>query len=284
MSSTTEPLSKLAESTAEAVTGVLEMFCPGQVEAGTVTLGEGNGDPLSDFAGPGVATYVSYTDGVTGGNVFAMSQGAARRLAAAMMGQEAPEGETDAELSELELSAVSEAMNQMMAAAATATGAVLGQEVEISPPRTMALGDPEAEPFEQTPHTISLPFELCGEPCLLVQLVPNAFMVRLSRALEEMGAEYAERGSPEAGAAFGVLAHSLADVPVRLWAELGRARMPAAQGVGLPGGTVLDLDREVDEPIDLYVNGLLFARGRLVVTDASDWAVQIEDVIGDHPG
>jgi flagellar motor switch protein FliN/FliY len=70
------------------------------------------------------------------------------------------------------------------------------------------------------------------------------------------------------------------DVPLRLWAELGRVRMPLSRLVGLPPGAVVELDHEVDEPIDLYVDDMCFAQGRLVVTDDSEWAVRIEKVHG----
>jgi flagellar motor switch protein FliN len=66
---------------------------------------------------------------------------------------------------------------------------------------------------------------------------------------------------------------------VRVWAELGRARMPSADVVGLPSGAVVELDRGAEEPIDLYVNGRRFATGRLMVVDGTDWAVRIESVI-----
>jgi flagellar motor switch protein FliN/FliY len=42
---------------------------------------------------------------------------------------------------------------------------------------------------------------------------------------------------------------------------------------------VVELDRQADEPIDLYVNGRRFATGRLVVVDGDDWAVRIETVL-----
>ena len=63
-----------------------------------------------------------------------------------------------------------------------------------------------------------------------------------------------------------------------MWAELGRARMPSAQVVGMPSGSVVELDQAADEPIDLYVNGTRFATGRLMVVDGSDWGVRIETV------
>ena len=55
--------------------------------------------------------------------------------------------------------------------------------------------------------------------------------------------------------------------------------MPSAQVVGLPSGAIVELDRQADDPIDLYVNGTLFATGRLVVVDDTDWAVRIEHVL-----
>ena len=61
--------------------------------------------------------------------------------------------------------------------------------------------------------------------------------------------------------------------------RVGRARMPSADIVGLPTGAVVELDRQADEPIDLYVNGRRFATGRLVVVDGADWAVRIETIL-----
>ena len=61
-----------------------------------------------------------------------------------MMGMEPDEAAGAAELSELELSAVAEAMNQMMASAAGATTAVLGTEVEIGVPETRTFTSADA--------------------------------------------------------------------------------------------------------------------------------------------
>lgn len=88
-------------------------------------------------------------------------------------------------------------------------------------------------------------------------------------------------GQPIAsGPANGALNRSLGEVPVRVWAELGRTRLPLAAIVGLAPGAVIELNRRIDDPIDLYVNGLPFATGSLLVTDDSEWAVQIESVPG----
>jgi flagellar motor switch protein FliN len=281
--STDDALIRLGQSTSEAITGVLEMFAPGKIHAGDVAVAAG--DPLESLPVPAVATSVSYIDGVTGANVFVMTLDGARKLAAAMMGMEQPEDPEAPELSELELSAVSEAMNQMMASAAIAISSVLGTDVEIGTPETKTFTEAAqaADAYPQTPHAVRASFSVCGEPCRLVQLVPNAFVVRMTRALDELGSEVnpadaaAGAAPTAAGAAPGT--PSLAGIPVRVWAELGRAQMPSAQVVGLPSGAVVELNRSAEEPIDLYVNGRRFATGRLMVVDGTDWAVRIETVL-----
>jgi flagellar motor switch protein FliN/FliY len=281
-----DALLRLGQSTSEAISGVLEMFAPGKIAPGDVVVLSGN--PMESLPVPAVATSVSYVDGVTGANVFVMTLDGARKLATAMMGIEQPEDPDAPELSELELSAVSEAMNQMMASAAIAISSVLGTEVEIGTPETKTFTETAdaADAYPQTPHAVRASFSVCGEPCRLVQLVPNAFVVRMTRALDELGAEVPGAEPAAAGAAptangtpAGPGIPSLAGIPVRVWAELGRAQMPSAQVVGLPSGAVVELNRSADEPIDLYVNGRRFATGRLMVVDGTDWAVRIETVL-----
>jgi flagellar motor switch protein FliN/FliY len=72
-------------------------------------------------------------------------------------------------------------------------------------------------------------------------------------------------------------ADALMDVKVRVWAEIGRTRMPLADAVALPEGILVDLDREHDEPIDLFVNGLHYGRGRLVMVEG-EWALTLDEI------
>ena len=282
-----DALIRLGQSTSEAIAGVLEMFAPGKISAGEVAVLPGDKHPMESVPMPAVATSVAYIDGVTGGNVFVMTLDGARNLAAAMMGMEQPEDPEAPELSELELSAVSEAMNQMMASAAIAISSVLGTEVEIGTPEPNFFTEQAAaiDAYAPTPHAVRANFTVCGEPCRLIQLVPNAFVVRMTRALDELGSEMAPPAEPASQAGPKAVGRdtagrpSLAGIPVRVWAELGRTRMPSAQVVGMPSGSVVELNQAADEPIDLYVNGTLFATGRLMVVDGTDWAVRIETVL-----
>jgi flagellar motor switch protein FliN len=276
-----EALIRLGESTSEAVAGILQMFAGDAAQPGPVAIVSADADPLASVTTPAVAASVSYVDGVTGGNVFVMPLDGARALAAAMMGQEPPEDEAT-DLTELELSAVGEAMNQMMAAAANATSAVLGTTVEIAPPETQVLSslDKALDGHDDAAHMTAGVFTVFGRPCRLVQLVPNAFVMRMTQALDELGAEYlGDQGPADAAAAAG-LDESLRGIDVRVWAELGRRRMPIGSLIGMPAGAVVVLDREADEPVDLFVNGMRFASGRLVVSDGGEWAVEIESLVG----
>jgi len=101
-----------------------------------------------------------------------------------------------------------------------------------------------------------------------VHLVPAAFLALLQDALEVEPTDDLQEPLREA----------MLDVDVRVWAELGRARMSSQRAVALPRGAVVELDREADDAIDLYVDGLHFATGRLVVTDEGELAVRLESV------
>lgn len=285
-----EALTRLGASTAEAVAQVLEMFVPGSVQRGEVTVLPEGQSPFANVARGSIASSVSYVDGVTGANIFVLTPAGARGLAGAM-GAPRPEDDetTGGRLSELEMSAIAEAANQTMAAAAAAIGVVLGQEIDISTPDTRVLDDPAsaADIYGTAPHAISTTFLIDTEACRLIQLVPAAFVVRMARAIDELGAERAGAGPSPSGASAAVAAgdsvpHSVAleealgAINLRVWAELGRSRMPLGSALGLPVGAVLDLDRSADAPVDLYVNGVRFARGQLFVTDDGEWAVSLD--------
>src|SRR3954454_64806 len=120
-----QALLRLGASTSEAVQGVLQMFSPDGVAPGTVRVVPPDQSPFADAMFPAIAADVSYVDRVTGGNVIVLRLECARRLAAAMMGMDPNEVEAGGELSELEFSAVGEAVNQMMSASAIATSKLL---------------------------------------------------------------------------------------------------------------------------------------------------------------
>jgi flagellar motor switch protein FliN/FliY len=190
------------------------------------------------------------------------------------------------------MSAVSEAANQTMAAAASAISLVIGQEIEISPPDTRVLTSSAAaaEAYGKAPHATSTTFLVAGEACRLIQLIPAAFVMRMVRAIDELSMQDAARdgdshGGPRtdhAPATLGV-EEALGGINLRVWAELGRTTLPLGQALELPLGAVVDLDRAADAPVDLFVNGLCFAQGHLLVTDEGEWAIVIDELGGRRP-
>ncbi len=71
------------------------------------------------------------------------------------------------------------------------------------------------------------------------------------------------------------------DIPVQLAAVLGRASMPVNQLLRLGRGAVVELDRKVGEPIDIYVNNRLVARGEVLIVDDHLGITMTEIIKGD---
>ena len=76
-----------------------------------------------------------------------------------------------------------------------------------------------------------------------------------------------EREAPGAGTPEEL--EAVHDVPVKVQAVLGRTRMPVGELLQLGPGHVLELDRRVGEPVDIFVNDRLIARGEVVLIDGA---------------
>ena len=90
-------------------------------------------DDLSlQYDRPCVFIHISYIDGIDGNNILILKEHDVKVITDLMMGGDG--SNTDGELSEMHLSAISEAMNQMMGSAATSLSSMLEKKVDISPP------------------------------------------------------------------------------------------------------------------------------------------------------
>ncbi|MFN4185663.1 MAG: flagellar motor switch protein FliN [Hyphomonas sp.] len=74
----------------------------------------------------------------------------------------------------------------------------------------------------------------------------------------------------------------LLDVPVRVDVVLGEARIPMEELLALSPGEIVALERQTNEPVDIYVSGRLVARGKLVVTDGQ-LGVTLSEIIDSRP-
>ena len=90
------------------------------------------GNVLSEYERPCVFIQIKYTVGLDGSNILILKEHDVKVITDLMMGGD--DSNTDGELGELHLSAISEAMNQMMGSAATSLSTMLGKMIDISPP------------------------------------------------------------------------------------------------------------------------------------------------------
>lgn len=67
------------------------------------------------------------------------------------------------------------------------------------------------------------------------------------------------------------------DVPLQISAVLGKTALPLRDVVMMQSGSVFELDKLSSDPIDLYVNNILIARGEVVVVD-DKFAVKISEL------
>lgn len=83
---------------------------------------------------------------------------------------------------------------------------------------------------------------------------------------EEVGAtpqdDFADVGMNES-----VSLETVYDIPVQVSVVLGKTNMQVSQLLKLGRGAVIELDRKVGEPIDVFVNNRLVARGEVVVVE-----------------
>ncbi|MDD2709687.1 MAG: flagellar motor switch protein FliN [Verrucomicrobiae bacterium] len=71
------------------------------------------------------------------------------------------------------------------------------------------------------------------------------------------------------------------DIPVEISVELGTTEMPLRDVMKLASGSVIELNKKSDEPVCLYVNRKLVAKGEVVVVD-NNYGIKITNLITDQ--
>ncbi|MGX1900353.1 flagellar motor switch phosphatase FliY [Thermolongibacillus altinsuensis] len=142
---------------------------------------------VEEFPHPYVAVQVNYTEGFLGTNLLVIKQEDASIIADLMLGGD---GKNPSDvLGEIQLSAVQEAMNQMMGSAATSMSTVFNKKVDISPPTLHLLDLKEGEGSEHLPTEdvlVKVSFRLkIGEliDSSIMQLLPVDFAKELVQNL-----------------------------------------------------------------------------------------------------
>lgn len=104
-----------------------------KVEISTPVVSMGTWDEIVDkYEKPCVLVRIAYTKGLDGSNILVLRENDVKIITDLMMGGDG--SNTDGEITELHLSAISEAMNQMMGSSATSMSSMLNTMIDISPP------------------------------------------------------------------------------------------------------------------------------------------------------
>lgn len=140
---------------------------------------------IQEYERPCVVVDVEYIEGLEGSNLLIIEQRDAAIIFDLMMGGDG--SDPDAELNELHLSAVSEAMNQMMGSASTSMSTIMqGDKVNISPPNaellTLNTDEIKSRSFQPDDEVVKVAFDLTiGEviDSEILQLMPLDFAKEL---------------------------------------------------------------------------------------------------------
>ncbi|MCL1700301.1 flagellar motor switch phosphatase FliY [Lysinibacillus sp. Bpr_S20] len=140
-----------------------------------------------EFPHPYVAVQVEYTIGLTGMNLLVIKQSDAAIIADLMLGGDGLNPKPD--LGEIQLSAVQEAMNQMMGSAATSMSTVFNKKVDISPPTIDLMNISQNEGRENIPEDdllVKVSFRLRIGNLIdsnIMQLLPLKFSQNIVKSL-----------------------------------------------------------------------------------------------------
>jgi flagellar motor switch protein FliN/FliY len=144
---------------------------------------------------------------------------------------------------------------------------------------------PEASEYEQpiSPQ----PSQPIMEPVINVQPVnaaPTPAPVNYSKNRTEVKtpvmvqpAQFGPIGNAKTGKETGNIGLIL-DVPLQVTVELGGTRMKIKDILDLGIGSIVELDKLAGDPVDVYVNGKMIAKGEVVVID-ENFGIKITDII-----
>lgn len=274
---------------------------------------------------PKVVTTISFKEGLVGKNVLMIDVDDAIIIADLMMGNDGTNVE-DKEFTELELSAVSEAMNQMIGSASTAMATMFDRRVDISPPTVKKWENAEEAAVEmpnQKEIVCTTSFRLSVEGLLdseIMQILPLDTAMEIAdimlgdeaevvygrdqvivKPIEDTHTSQEEQVEPAEQSAVQSESVSIQkpkfqdltpnesknsprnldlimDVPLDFSVVLGKSRKTIKDILSLSTGSVVELDKMTDEPLEIYVNGKLIAEGEVVVINES-FGIRITNIL-----
>lgn len=275
---------------------------------------------------PNVALEVEYTQGLSGGNLLVIKITDAAIIADLMMGGDGTKNSNV--LSEIEMSAVSEAMNQMIGSASTSLATMFNIPINISPPTAKIWDDTTkvlSNHLNEKDSIVKISFKLTIDEFVdseIMMLLPidmaRSIIDRMSGGHDEDTLdenemidmsidsissnvssednmnkdEFIQSENVEPinvqKAQFAPLTEILSqerqnidlilDVPLEISVVLGKTKKTIKEILELGNGSLVELDKLTEEPVDILVNGKKVALGEVVVID-ENFGVRITNII-----
>ncbi len=168
-----------------------------------------------------------------------------------------------------------EMLGQSFAAVAREAGSMLGREIALQP-------GAERPPGPEATDRNGLSLEFSGETPVSLWFVLGAPLVDALWARDEnppAEPEAAPEEPPEPARPEGVprTLELLLGIELPVSISFGRKRLPLREVLKLTTGSIVELDRDVDEPVEILVNQCLIARGEVVVVEGN-YGVRILEI------
>lgn len=144
-------------------------------------------DLSKNYSSQYVAVKVEYTDGLVGSNLLILKQDDVKIITDLMMGGEGVK--IEGELTDLHLSAISEAMNQMIGSSATSMSSMFSKRIDISPPKAYVISFDSSDPygeFKPDEQLVKIAFKMVVGNLIdseIMQLLPIRFAKELVTSL-----------------------------------------------------------------------------------------------------
>lgn len=219
---------------------------------------------MNAYEKPCVFIQIKYTVGLNGTNILVLKEHDVKVITDLMMGGDGTN--VDGEISELHLSAISEAMNQMMGSSATSLSSMLGKTIDISPPEASLVDLQTREPAELSPFLedrfVRISFKMQIDELVdstLMQLYPLDFAKSIYNTFidQQMGGGSAA-SEPEPTPAPAPAPQAAAPAPTPAPAP---APQPAPQmNMGMPQGMGMDMS-QMGAPMGMPQQGMPMNNG-----------------------
>ncbi len=264
----------------------------------------------NEFTTKVIQIRMNFTTGVVGENIFLIKLDDALKFIEILTKQ------SSTELSDVTLSMLSDSFTQLMNTSSSLLHKRLNRVISVDTGQIEVVDNPEQISFPGENQVIHISYTLNPEDSLPINI--NQFLsIQLARDLVNMTKASTNtisplsdlptninlqpgKGTKSSGTSISIRPVSylelnkveglspaknniglLLDISMQLTVELGRTKMQIKNILGLGEGSIIELDKLAGEPVDLFVNGKLIAKGEVVVID-ENFGVRITEIVSPH--